>query len=36
MKTKNNLLAVFALLIASCSDANNSKNSNSAYPGFPS
>ena len=26
MKTKNNLLAVFALLIASCSDVNNSKN----------
>ena len=27
MKTKNNLLAVFTLLIASCSDANNPKNS---------
>ncbi len=26
MKTKNNLLAVFALLITSCSDVNNSKN----------
>ena len=27
MKTKNNLLAVFTLLIASCSDVNNPKNS---------
>ena len=26
MKAKNNLLVVFVLVIASCSDANNSKN----------